>query len=187
MKTSEVFDNIYTTGVWGVGSGPGSDPANAMPWIDEVNKMLAQSNIKTVLDIGCGDWQLGKHYNLEGKEYTGMDVSEKILETTKLNATDNIKFIQANAAEAELPKVDLILIKDVLQHLPNETVEIIMDKIVASCKYALICNDIGHNNSNTHVGGHRGLNLREFPFEYPLTHLRFYGSPIKLIDFYEAR
>lgn len=185
MTTGQVFDNIYRNSIWGFQSGPGSDPAKAQPWIDTVNEMLARENIVSVLDIGCGDWRLGEQYNLEGKKYIGVDVSDEALKIARAKAKHGAVFMHNDAATMEIEgTVDLILIKDVLQHLPNDTIKTIMDKIVEHARYALICNDIGTGNGDTHVGGHRGLNLQEHPFNYPVTNLRYYGEQIKMINFY---
>jgi hypothetical protein len=61
------FDKIYRTNMWGYKSGGGSDPEFAQVWIDHVNALLAKQDIKTVVDVGCGDWRIGKHLNLQGK------------------------------------------------------------------------------------------------------------------------
>jgi SAM-dependent methyltransferase len=185
MKSSEVFDDIYRNSVWGFQSGPGSDPVAAKPWIDTVNQWLKRSDINTVLDIGCGDWRLGEQYNLENKHYIGIDVSDEALTIARKKTKHGAIFMQNDAATMEWPEADLILIKDVLQHLPNATIKIIMSNIMSHAKYALICNDIGTGNGDTHVGGHRGLNLQDEPFNYPVKNLSFYGGQIKMINLYE--
>ena len=186
MKTSEVFDDIYRNSVWGFQSGPGSDPVTAKPWIDIVNGYLSLPEVNKVLDIGCGDWRLGEQYNLEGKHYIGIDVSDEALAIARKKAKHGAIFMQNDAATMEWPdEIDLVIIKDVLQHLPNATIKIVMNNILDRAKYALICNDIGTGNGDTHVGGHRGLNLQDEPFLYPLTNLWYYGAQIKMINLYE--
>jgi SAM-dependent methyltransferase len=186
MKSSEVFDDIYRKSTWGFQSGPGSDPVAAKPWIDIVNGYLSLPDVVKVLDIGCGDWRLGEMYNLENKKYIGIDVSDEALTIARKKAKHGAIFMHDDAATMKIEgEVDLILIKDVLQHLPNATIEIIMDKILTHARYALICNDIGTGNGDTHVGGHRGLNLQDDPFLYPVTNLWYYGAQIKIINLYE--
>jgi SAM-dependent methyltransferase len=186
MKSSEVFDDIYRKSVWGFQSGPGSDPVAAKPWIDIVNGYLSRPDIVKVVDMGCGDWRLGEQYNLEGKKYFGIDVSDEALKIARNKAKHGAVFMQNDVATMEIDgEADLILIKDVLQHLPNATIKIVMEKIIKHARYALICNDIGTGNGDTHVGGHRGLNLQDEPFNYPLKNLWFYGAQIKMITLYE--
>jgi len=68
MSIHAVFDRIYQESVWGHKSGPGSDPKNAGPWIEVVNQYLSMESVHTIVDVGCGDGRLMRHYTLEGKE-----------------------------------------------------------------------------------------------------------------------
>jgi SAM-dependent methyltransferase len=165
--TKEIFDNIYKQSIWGYKSGPGSAPNYAMTWITQVNKFLDKEDIKTVLDIGCGDWRVGQKLKLENKQYTGIDISSVIIDDIKHNATNNIKFINVDIEEYDIPQTDLILIKDVLQHLPNSSIINIVNKIIKSCRYAIICNDISIENiGDIEPGGHRAINLLKEPFNF---------------------
>jgi SAM-dependent methyltransferase len=165
----DIFNFIYSTDFWGGKSGPGSKPENAKEWIDTVNSFLLNKDIKTILDIGCGDWRIGKKINLEGKDYTGIDVSSVIIDEVSINSKDNIKFICDDIETMDFPDFDLILIKDVLQHLPNKSVISIMNKIITKSKYALICNDFEYNdNTDIFTGSYRKLDLCKDPFNYNL-------------------
>ena len=167
----QVFNEIYEKNIWKNGSGLGSNPKYCKPWIEKVNSLLELEGINTVLDLGCGDWQTGQVLNLDGKDYTGVDVSDVVLSWNKRFESDNIKFICDDLSTMEFPEVDLIIIKDVLAHLPNEQVKIIMDKIMKSAKYALICSDAAswaNIDLDTPSGGHRGLNLTLAPWNYDL-------------------
>lgn len=163
----EVFDEIYRNSTWGYKSGSGSDPENAKPWIDTVNSYLSLDKVKTVLDIGCGDWRLGAEYNLEGKSYLGVDVSSEALQGR--TDTDNVKFKVTNALTMDIPQSDLILIKDVLQHLPTSDVIELMPKLIEKSKILLVCNDFTNVNTDTYAGGYRGLNLTIPPFSLSAT------------------
>lgn len=179
------FDNIYLTDSWNGKSGPGSDPEFAKVWIYHVNNLLNKEDIHTVIDVGCGDWRLGKHLNLAGKDYTGIEVSSVILEETKLNATDHIKFVHADFETLDIPGVDLILIKDVLQHLPNKSITNIVNKIIDKARYALFCDDIDDSNNNRDiaVGEHRFLDLSSEPFNFNFTYVdSFSGKRITLYE-----
>ena len=188
MSTQQVFDTIYLSNEWGYLSGDGSDSKNAGPWLKCVENFLSKKDVTTVLDIGCGDWRLGALYNLKGKKYTGLDISEIAINYVKGNTTQDITFIHGDALSYNWDSVDLILIKDVLQHLPNDTITAIVDKVMAGCKYALICNDIGvHCNTDIGVGKYRTLNLTKDPFNYPFTFTDVYtsGNYLKAINLYE--
>ena len=59
MKT--VFENIYKEDIWNGGSGAGSFEIETKPYRDFIRDFLKFYNISSVIDIGCGDWQMSKH------------------------------------------------------------------------------------------------------------------------------
>lgn len=183
MTNPEVFDGIYSESMWGYKSGPGSDPEFASFWIDTVNSFLAKPEIVSVIDVGCGDWRIGKHLNLDGKDYTGVDISSVILEETRLNTSDNIKFVQGDFELLEIHDADLIIIKDVLQHLTNKSVYNIVNKIMKKSKYALFCDDmLDKNNNDIYAGEFRFLDLSAEPFNFKFKRLGDFGG--KVISLY---
>ena len=57
--------------------GAGSSPENCEPWYKEVlPKFLKEYNIKSVIDLGCGDWRHLRLVDWTGIDYTGMDIVE---------------------------------------------------------------------------------------------------------------
>ena len=71
------WNNRYKTDPT-LGSGRGSRGHNLKMKEDIVNNILNTYNIDSVLDIGCGDCEVNK--NIEFKNYTGVDVSDFIIE-----------------------------------------------------------------------------------------------------------
>ena len=76
---------------------------------------------------------------------------------------NNIHFSHLNATDSDLPGADLLIIKDVLQHLPNKDIRKILAK-TKTFRYVLITNDYTLNNSDCAIGDYRGLNLLVKPF-----------------------
>ena len=65
----------------------------------------------------------------------------------------------------DAPRSDLVIIKDVLQHLPNETIIRVLDRI-SQCRIMLITNDVhDKHNMDCKNGDWRGLNLFADPFK----------------------
>lgn len=166
MDHNKIFNNIYEQSLWGYKSGNGSDPQNSMPWIKIVNNFLNQSDINSILDLGCGDWRLGQKYEIKNKKYLGVDVSSVIIKEIQKYSKTNISFVQKDAITMDIDYYDLILIKDVFQHLSNNSIDIILNKIMFNCKYALICNDFVKINKDITAGEYRGINLQNYPFKY---------------------
>lgn len=168
-KTKKVFNKIYRNDIWGNGSGPGSRIENCKEYINFLQIFIQTNNIGTILDIGVGDGQVLSALEIDEVEYTGLDVSNKALALAKQrNNRPNIKFINKDISTYNFGKVDLVICKDVLQHLPNETVLIVLRKIINHSKYAIVVNDISPQeellNTDIQIGGYRPIHIGKAPF-----------------------
>ena len=168
MSNAEVFSKIYKEDLWHGGSGAGSKLENVKEYIDILQKYIDKPEVKTVLDLGCGDWQFSKFLDLSSVSYLGVDVVESVIESNSTSySASNIKFISRDITTYEVPKADLIICKDVLQHLCNKDVVNILVKIITSSKFSLITNDFNPDNTeNKDIdnGNYRCLDLTLSPF-----------------------
>lgn len=122
---AETFSDIYEKNVWGgksgeFYSGDGSTGEFADKYVDVIKKFIAENNIRRVVDLGCGDFQVGSKIAGKDIEYVGCDVVPSLIE--HLNdkySGGNIEFRRVNIVEDELPEGDVCLIRQVLQHLSN--------------------------------------------------------------------
>ncbi len=140
-------------------------------------------SIQTVLDIGCGDWQLMQHVDLEGKDYLGIDVSPLVISAnvSKFNRP-GVQFKVLNPVVDDIPQVDFVIVKDVLQHLPNCDVATLLEKIRRRSRFALITNDYTDSNQcDIAIGEHRPINVLLEPFNHPgLTLYGYIGKHVVL-------
>ena len=168
MSNKEVFSKIYKEDLWHGGSGAGSEIENVKEYVNILQKYIDKPEIETVLDLGCGDWQFSKFLNLSSVSYLGVDVVESVIEfNSNSYSASNIEFISRDITTYEIPKVDLIICKDVLQHLCNKDVIEILIKIIKSSKFSLITNDFtsgGSVNKDINNGNYRCLDLSLSPF-----------------------
>jgi len=168
MSNAEVFSKIYKEDLWHGGSGAGSKLENIKEYVDILQKYIDKPEVKTVLDLGCGDWQFSKFLDLSSVSYLGVDVVESVIESNSTSySASNIKFISRDITIYEVPKADLIICKDVLQHLCNKDVVNILVKIITSSKFSLITNDFNpENTENKDIdnGDYRCLDLTLSPF-----------------------
>lgn len=168
MDNKKVFSKIYKEGLWNEGSGDGSKIENVREYVDVLQKYIDKPEIKTVLDLGCGDWQFSKFLDLSSVLYLGVDVVDSVIDSNiDLYSASNIDFISRDIITYELPQVDLIICKDVLQHLSNRDVISVLIKIIKSSKFALITNDFNpESTSNIDIenGDYRYLDLTLSPF-----------------------
>ena len=102
LSAQDVFTNVYTKGMWGGDpgtffSGPGSNEEAAKPYADFVIRFMTEHNVKSVVDLGCGDFRVGRRIAASGVDYTGVDVvAPLIAENTRRNASPSVRFHRAD-------------------------------------------------------------------------------------------
>ena len=79
-NASEVFLQIYETDEWKGGSGEGSTVAATAPYRRILEHVLASPDVRSVTDVGCGDWQFSGLVDWQGKAYVGIDVVPELIE-----------------------------------------------------------------------------------------------------------
>ena len=141
----EIFSEIYEKSYWGGSgsplSGTGSTPTAAAVYRTLVKEVISGKKIKTVLDLGHGDWEIWSDYQFENVQYLGIDVAAALSEVlTKKFNQKNITFRYGNMVTEDLPEAELCITKDVLQHLPIEDVIRVLTKL-QKYERVIICND----------------------------------------------
>lgn len=134
----DVFSKIYHNQTWGESqssnpyySGGGSNDEYAMPYIAAISQFIKQHQIKKVVDLGCGDFRIGKQLTLMNDiDYHGIDiVPEMIKYNIQKFASKKISFSLLNIVKNKIPDGELYLIRQVLQHLSNTDIKKILSKL----------------------------------------------------------
>ena len=163
------FTDIYANDKWSSGSGTGSRPANNLEYINFVCRFIAINNVRSVVDLGCGDWQFSHLIDWSKVHYLGLDlVGSVISKNNELYGRDNIKFAVIDSGSG-IPDADLLICKDVFQHLPNDVVADYLSDLVKKYRWLIITNDdYPTENLNGHIkaGEWRAIRLDESPFFY---------------------
>ena len=151
-NNADLFGKIYKDGLWGksntFNSGTGSNMINAQQYIDLINKYIEKDNIKTIVDIGCGDFKVASGFNLQSKEYIGCDIVSSLIDyNNSAYKSKNVQFICLDAINNELPKGDLLLVRQVLQHLSNNDVKRFIQKFYGY-KHVIVTDELPNNNSH---------------------------------------
>lgn len=175
-RCEDVFSYIYKNKIWGENnkgegfSGPGSSIEETAPYREFLQRFLAEQQIKSVVDVGCGDWTFSHTIDWSGIDYKGFDVVEDVIKKNiQTYGSPNIHFEMKNGAEeGALPKADLLICKEVLQHLPYDDIHNFL-KNLDGYKYCLITNDVNPFSSTTTNhdivrGSYRCLDLQATPF-----------------------
>lgn len=173
------FTRAYATGQWHHGSGSGSSPANTARYRRFLAAYLTARQVKSVLDIGCGDWQSTRLINWAGITYTGIDLVPEIILRNhfRYGWRRNLTFTCADALGAgRLPAADLIIVKDLLQHWPDTAIGQLEEQLAG--RRALLTYDLRRDraHADTEPGGYRPLDLTRHPFRWPVTERLRYTS-----------
>jgi SAM-dependent methyltransferase len=160
-----VFETIYDKKIWGDGSGGGSSPQAARPYMNLLQAFLQNNPIQTVVDIGCGDWQFSQFIDWGDRNYLGIDVVGPVIESNRRQfARPGISFSHANPLEDGFDiSGDLLLMKDVLQHLSNSNVQKLL-RLTGRFKFSLLTNAYAPVNEDCDNGDTRSLDPRAEPF-----------------------
>jgi 2-polyprenyl-3-methyl-5-hydroxy-6-metoxy-1,4-benzoquinol methylase len=125
MNLEERFSRIVSSNAWGskeTPCGPGSTLAACAEIIQKLPVWIRSLNIKSIVDLGCGDFHWLKEVDLSGIEYDGYDIVRAAIEGARKYASKNIRFHHADILSIDIKRADLVLCKDVLIHLPDQDV-----------------------------------------------------------------
>ena len=94
MNPKESFTRCYDEKLWeGGGSGDGSTPEFTRFYREFLYKFMKSNNIRSVTDIGCGDWQFSRLISWECN-YLGIDLVGSVIKNNKKYENDHIRFTE---------------------------------------------------------------------------------------------
>lgn len=150
LPLSQAFDEVYKQGMWKQGdalSGEGSEGLMADHYVTFVQDYAVRNQLRTVFDGGCGDFAVGSRLARGFDRYVAGDVSPHIIDVNRRRYAGpewtNLSFEVVDLSESRFPDADLVLIRQVLQHLTNELIEKILRNLEQSnWRRALITEDV---------------------------------------------
>jgi hypothetical protein len=185
ISRQQIFSDIYRKGVWGASqetlySGPGSLPDNILPYAEFVGRFIAEHNVRSVVDFGCGDFQVGRRFDLGNATYLGCDIVPLVIEENSRNfSASNRSFAVFDLlGDDAYPDAELCLIRQVLQHFSNADVAKVLARL-NKYRYVLITDGqtVGDNSTRnfdietfhlTRSIYESGLRLELPPFSLPI-------------------
>ena len=192
LRMIDVFDAGYSASVWGYGSGGGSDPNNAAQYVAFLSGLVYSLHPPRVLDIGCGDGRMAAAVNWCGADYCGVDVSSGALalfqEQFDSVRAKSVTLICGDALTVDLPPADLVICKEVMQHMDTESTHRLIERL-RCIGPVVVCNGITGTGLVGEINGPvshgpgtaRGIDLSlppyslpvETVFEYTITSTRY--------------
>lgn len=181
--TKAVMSQIYEKNLWGGNpsefySGEGSHlPVLVTPYLEVVSKFLTSFEKQlTVCDLGCGDFNIGKELVAFTSHYHAVDIVPALITHNQSKfQRENLSFHCLDIAVDELPVGDCALVRQVLQHLSNQEVQQILEKL-ARYRYVILtehlpCGDFEPNKDKISGQGIRlkqnsGIDVLAAPFHW---------------------
>lgn len=183
---TKVFQQIYERNLWDGElsvSGPGSSLESTFTLRQELPRLIESLQVRSFLDIPCGDFQWMKDTPLGVDEYIGADI---VLDMVEKNQRDfgapGRKFVRLDLLADALPTTDLVFCRDCMVHLSFREIKQAFKSIAnAGPKYLMLTTFPEHKkNEDTVTPYWRALNFRIEPFNFP--------EPIRLIkDFADTQ
>ena len=181
LTKEQVFSTIYLNHSWGgtneFYSGEGSHNLTYYsPYCDYVKTFIMNNGIVSIVDLGCGDFNVGKEYAGLVNTYIGVDIVKAVVDyNNNQYGDDNIKFVCLDISKDDIPEAELCIIREVLQHNNNDSILSILEK-TKKYKYVLLTEtrtvkdeaiafntDISTGGS-TRAGHMSGVYIEEPPF-----------------------
>lgn len=175
-----VFRDTFRQNTWGSEeshSGVGSTLEQTNVIREELPRIVKKYDIKSFLDLPCGDFNWMRHVDLCVERYIGADIVKDIV---KANAAKyggaGCEFKQINLLRSRLPPVDLIFCRDCLVHLSFEDVQKAIANLHRSGIKYLLATTFTNREANRHIqtGDWTPYNLQVMPFWFP--------EPIEIVN-----
>jgi hypothetical protein len=168
------FSLVYHLNLWGDSeSRSGEGSRRDSPCVTDALGALAyvgrRFSIRSLNDIPCGDFNwIGQYIDAHPEiEYRGFDIVAAIIKHDRAKAPHKT-FDPLDIVVAVPPRADLIVCKDLLNHLRYYEVRAAIANMRASgSKLMLATNNFGHVNSELRLNGKRQLDLCAQPLVYP--------------------
>lgn len=168
--TKDAMEQVYEMNLWGKSnftfySGEGSHKKEIVnPYIKQVKAFLNSFEEKlSVLDLGCGDFNIGKQLVEFSDTYIAIDIVQDLIAyNTKTFTFPNLEFQCLDIAKDDLPIADCVILRQVLQHLSNKEIQSIVPKLTVY-KYVILTEHLpnGEYEPNATIISGQGIRLKK--------------------------
>ena len=159
MKKYEIFKEIYLNKLWSPESikfdykfysGTGSHlPELTNDYINKINSFLSSLATKpNVVDLGCGDFYIGSKIRKLCNNYVAVDIFDELIYFNKKKYKYlNVDFRVLDITLDQLPNGEVCFVRQVLQHLSNESIINFVKAINEKYKYLIVTEHFPSSNN----------------------------------------
>jgi len=180
MDRQVIFSEYFHNNRWGnrqSRSGAGSGLNGSRVVRETLPSILVELDIKTLIDVPCGDFFWMQNIDIPDIHYTGCDIVEPLIEANRKKfGNHNREFLVMDFCSTVPPAGDLLLCRDALVHLSNRDIEAAIENFVRSNSTYLLATTFPliEENEDIVTGMWRPLNMTLPPFNFP--------EPLKMIN-----
>lgn len=167
-----VFSRVYAEGHWGrsadqahpfySGSGSHEDSVVAT-YVDAIRAFIQElGGTLSAVDLGCGDFNVGARIRPLFGNYIAGDVVPALIESNRKSYSAlDVDFRQIDLTRDEIPSADVILVRQVLQHLSNRDIMNFVSRVSGRCRYLVITEHLPLNDDfRPNIDKPSGPNIR---------------------------
>jgi hypothetical protein len=162
-EAPDIFGIRHEMQNWGADPGQGAAPDVTIEYRALLERFVRLNMVRSIVDLGGRDWAMSRAFE-----------REPYIKHRRFDVVGDLGAAGAPAAEqlparlSDLPGGDLLLIKDVMQHLLDEQILELLDLARNRFRFALITNSFekegAHQNGDIQAGQFRTLDLTAPPY-----------------------
>jgi len=172
LSLSERFRLLHDLGIYHAEeslSGAGSSLAETEALRRQLPTLFRRHHVTSLLDVPCGDFHWMSQLDLSGVSYLGADIVPDLIESNQKRFPPPLEFRVLDVTSDALPKVDLVLCRDLLIHLCARDAARALSNILKSGSRFLLASHYFDRKENAEIpsGDFRPINLTRAPFHLP--------------------
>ena len=143
----DVFASVYENKSWGrsrerkyfSGSGSNNDTIIST-YVESVSRFLKEfDQPQLIIDLGCGDFTVSSKLVPFASRCIAIDIFSGVIEENKdIYRSDKVEFRVLDFLNDEIPFANIVLVRQVLQHLSNRDILEFVKKISKRCQYLVV-------------------------------------------------
>jgi hypothetical protein len=170
-STTAAFRHIYASNHWAASarSGGGASFDQAAAVLRQLEALIEQLDVRTLLDVPCGDFAWMQHLRSDVRYIGGDVLPELVVENERRWSGPRRRFVVIDILKDDLPDAELLLCRDCLVHFSFDDIGAALRNISRSrCRWLLATTfpDCA-TNEDIVTGDWRPVNLERPPFNLP--------------------